>query len=890
MMARARGSVLIVVMDRDDRRVLFETLDKFEFEAIYTAKDFAQAHAFLKQDPRIDAVLLEFAGAANEALAFCTAMNADAKLRKTPVIGIATVEELKTRWGWNRSPAGVVDWIRSPVLPEEALHRIESLSGRRGDKAEPAAPPAAAPAPAPAPTPARAAPPPAPARAAPTPAAPPAGADFRFTFEGSFDELVLSDLKTGAIVDVNSRFEEGVGVLRGQLIGTPLDALNLGLSESERKQVRTQLQRDGQVRFRCLRVRRDGSRYIADAVARAVARGLETLCLTSFRPAPQREPERAAPSFEKPISVMRTHGGNVLTDVAQVVEQALPNASIHVVALHPEQSEAPSVVFAHARDPARQGLAMRWEALLKRVETEGTLFLPHGAPKVLTDEPQLAALCIEGFVALPMQDERDALHDLLVVASTGPIEDEPVLRALLDAAAARVALWLELERAREQGRAKGLQDSLTGLPNRLLFNDRLETTLKEAHRTGETFAVLFVDLDRFKNINDSLGHGIGDEVLVTTGKRLRASVRGSDTVARYAGDEFTLILRHIVQRDDVLRIAEKICRVLEAPLVLSDERELHITSSIGVSFYPDDASTADKLLQHADVAMYSAKGMGRNTYQTYVAVPEESHQQRLALEAKLRQAEKNGELRVFYQPQVAAESEDIVGMEALIRWEHPELGMISPGFFIPLAEETGLIVSIGEWVLRQACLDARKWQQRFGLDLRISVNLSALQLRQPNLVEVVQRAIEDTGLEAESLELEVTESLNVKSIPNLLETLGALRDLGYKIAIDDFGTGQSSLDYIRRFPADRIKIDQVFVRNIGVDPDDEAIVRATINMAHNLNRAVVAEGVEFEEHLAFLREHGCEELQGYLFCRPLPAASFENLLVEREKLMAAAEA
>jgi EAL domain-containing protein (putative c-di-GMP-specific phosphodiesterase class I) len=213
--------------------------------------------------------------------------------------------------------------------------------------------------------------------------------------------------------------------------------------------------------------------------------------------------------------------------------------------------------------------------------------------------------------------------------------------------------------------------------------------------------------------------------------------------------------------------------------------------------------------------------------------------------------------------------------------------MISPGFFIPLAEETGLILSIGEWVLRQAVQQARAWHVRFELPLRISVNLSPLQLRQPNLVEVVQRALDDFGLEAKYLELEVTESLNVKSIPNLLETLQAIRTLGCSIAIDDFGTGQSSLDYIRRFPADRIKIDQVFVRNIGVDPDDEAIVRATIHMAHNLGRSVVAEGVEYEEHLLFLREHGCEDLQGYLFCRPLPAASFENMMAERERLLAA---
>ncbi|HEX7113222.1 MAG TPA: EAL domain-containing protein, partial [Mizugakiibacter sp.] len=245
-------------------------------------------------------------------------------------------------------------------------------------------------------------------------------------------------------------------------------------------------------------------------------------------------------------------------------------------------------------------------------------------------------------------------------------------------------------------------------------------------------------------------------------------------------------------------------------------------------------------------------------------------------------------LRVYYQPQVSAQTEDIVGMEALIRWEHPELGMISPGFFIPLAEETGLIVSMGEWVLRTACRDARRWQQRFGLPLRIGVNLSPLQLMQPNLAELVRSVLEETGLEPSTLDLEVTESINVKSIPNLLETLQALHDLGCHISIDDFGTGQSSLDYIKRFPADRIKIDQTFVRNIGVDPDDEAIVKATLSMAHNLSRAVIAEGVEIEQHLEFLRTHGCEELQGYLFSRPLAPTAFENMLAERERLLAAA--
>jgi diguanylate cyclase (GGDEF)-like protein len=560
--------------------------------------------------------------------------------------------------------------------------------------------------------------------------------------------------------------------------------------------------------------------------------------------------------------------------------------AVWVVERADESSDVVSVLHQHGEAALPEGF---FADVFRRLRGGEPLVHAQNAALALGRDRPAGLAGFEGFAAAPIVDQRLAQCGALVACRRRPFEAEG-LREVMEVAAARLGLEMELEHTRALGRAQGLQDSLTGMPNRLLFNDRLDTTIKEAHRTGEMFAVLFVDLDRFKNINDSLGHGVGDEVLLAVAKRLRASVRASDTVARYAGDEFTLILRHIVQRDDVLRIAEKICRVLESPLPLSDGRELHITASIGISFYPDDAATADKMLQHADVAMYSAKGMGRNTYQTYVAVPEESHQQRLALEAKLRQAERNNELRVYYQPQIAADSEDLVGMEALIRWEHPELGMISPGFFIPLAEETGLIVSIGEWVLRQACVDTRRWHDRFGLPLRISVNLSALQLRQPNLAEVVRRALADSGLDAKSLELEVTESISVKSIPNLLETLQSLRELGVSIAIDDFGTGQSSLDYIRRFPADRIKIDQVFVRNIGVDPDDEAIVRATIHMAHNLNLSVVAEGVEYEEHYAFLREHGCEELQGYLFCRPLPPASFENLLAERERLLAAGAA
>jgi diguanylate cyclase (GGDEF)-like protein/PAS domain S-box-containing protein len=854
----SQSSVLIVTTQQGDRRVLFDTLDAENFDAVYTAKDLSEALSFLEQDPQIDVVVMEFAGAATEAVAFCTQLKGDVRLAKVPVIGIAAADPAQRQWDWNRAPPGVVEWMRSPVDAGEVLARVRYVLAQHQRSS----------------------------------AVPATGANvdrYQFAFEGNLDEIVVSDPKTGGIIDANATFEQRSGVSRAQLAGQPLASLDLTHNREQRAALLTQLAREGSVRYRCRKPRGDGGSYAVDAHMRLAVQHGRLVHVTTFR-----EPVDTA-RYQAALGLVAATaecggGDEGLGRVVKLLSDWLDLDFVTLVSARPEQTEDAQPLLTYQRtslppeapDPLKQ-------STLKRVLDGETLIHGEQAWKLIDHDKFIAFSHFETFIGLPLRDERQNTLGALLLARQRPLPTNTLVIDTLRVIAARLALDLELRRAREQGRAKGLQDALTGLPNRLLFNDRLETTIKEGHRTGEMFAVLFVDLDRFKNINDSLGHGVGDQVLIAVSKRLRASVRASDTVARYAGDEFTMILRHIVQRDDVMRIAEKIVRVMEVPLTLADGAELHITASIGVSFYPDDATSAERLLKHADVAMYSAKGMGRNNFQTYVAVPEESHQQRLALEAKLRLAERNNELRVYYQPQVEAQSEDISGMEALIRWEHPELGMISPGFFIPLAEENGLIIPIGEWVMRTACADARRWQTRFGLNLRVGVNMSALQLKQPNLVDMVAGVLRDTGLEASLLDLEVTESISVKSIPNLLETLQGLRGLGCKISIDDFGTGQSSLDYIKRFPADRIKIDQTFVRNIGVDPDDEAIVRATISMAHNLNRAVVAEGVEIEEHLDFLRAEGCEELQGYLFCRPLPAASFENLLAERERIFHGAQ-
>jgi len=558
-----------------------------------------------------------------------------------------------------------------------------------------------------------------------------------------------------------------------------------------------------------------------------------------------------------------------------------------LMALGDTQNDEPMLLAAQSQLDMRATFPPVWDQeVFKRVSTGESIFIEKNAAQQISC-PVVSRLKLESFIGVPLLNEKHSSVGVLLLGSANPMLNFADACKAAGAIAQRFALEHLAVRYRFESLYHGLHDGLTRLANRVLFNDRLESALTEAQRASERVAVLFVDLDRFKKVNDSLGHGVGDQVLVGVANRLRAAVRASDTVARYAGDEFTLLLRHVVSRDEVYKIAEKVIHSLELPLRLADGGELQMTASVGVTFFPEDGLTAEELVRRADTAMYSAKGMGRNRFQAYQAEKEESQHQRMDLENKLRSAQKNNELRAFYQPKVDAATEDIVGMEALIRWEHPELGLISPGFFIPLAEETGIIVAMGEWVMRTACVDANRWVERFKLPLKISVNLSALQLKQPDLVDVVERVLKESQLPPNLLDLEVTESINVRDIPNLFDTLTRLRAIGLSISIDDFGTGQSSLEYLKCFPADFIKIDQTFVRNIGVDPSDEAIIRATIDMAHGLKMQVIAEGVETETHLKFLRAYQCEQLQGFLFSRPLNHAAFEKLLAERERLMKA---
>jgi diguanylate cyclase (GGDEF)-like protein/PAS domain S-box-containing protein len=416
-------------------------------------------------------------------------------------------------------------------------------------------------------------------------------------------------------------------------------------------------------------------------------------------------------------------------------------------------------------------------------------------------------------------------------------------------------------------------DSLTGLPNRTLFNDRLQQSLIDADRRERLVAILFMDLDRFKNINDTLGHEAGDALLRAVSARLKECVRSGDTVARLGGDEFIVLLPDIAHVDDVARIAQKILDIFTQPFGI-DGRELFVTTSIGITLYPFDDKGVEGLVKNADVAMYRAKEQGRNSYQFYAAEMTAKAHENLALENALRGALERNELVLHYQPVVDLDSGEVSGMEALLRWKHPQQGLIMPWRFIPLAEESGLIVPIGEWALRTACAQAKTWQQQGYLPLRVAVNLSARQFYQRNLAEVIGRALKDTGLDPAWLELELTESLLMQNAEPTYATLNTLSAMDVRLSIDDFGTGYSSLSYLKRFPIDTLKIGRSFVRDVPADPDDAAIVSAIIAMAHTLEMRVIAEGVETEAQRAFLEAQGCDAFQGYVYGPPLPPEEF----------------
>ena len=440
----------------------------------------------------------------------------------------------------------------------------------------------------------------------------------------------------------------------------------------------------------------------------------------------------------------------------------------------------------------------------------------------------------------------------------------------------------ERKAAEERIRHLAQHDTLTGLPNRALLTDRIGQAIARASRLQLRVAVMFLDLDRFKTINDSLGHQAGDQLLLTTASRLTSCLREGDTVARLGGDEFVVVLPDVRENRNISSVASKILTELALPVSL-EKQQLQVSGSIGVALFPEDGADAETLMRKADNAMYHAKAGGRNNFQLFTAEMNASVQHRLQLETSLRQALTRDQFTLHFQPQFDLNSGQIVSGEALIRWNHPHKGMVMPGDFIRLAEEIGLIVPLGDWVLRAVCRHNRLWQDQARPPLRIAINLSARQFSQNTLPETIARALAETGLPPSSLELEITESEMMQRSDETLGALQELHDMGVSISVDDFGTGYSSLSYLKQLPIDRLKIDKSFVRDISTDPDDAAIVSAIIAMAHHLKLKVVAEGVETEEQLAFLRAHRCDEAQGFHLARPMASEEFSRFVGELER-------
>ncbi len=415
-------------------------------------------------------------------------------------------------------------------------------------------------------------------------------------------------------------------------------------------------------------------------------------------------------------------------------------------------------------------------------------------------------------------------------------------------------------------------DALTGLANRALLKDRLEQAVNFAQRSKRIVAVLLLDLDRFKLVNDSLGHGLGDELICQVAQRLTGVVRASDTVARFGGDEFVVLLTEVVSEDDIMPTADKILQALSAPYFI-DNRDITLTASGGISHYPKHGEDISTLLRKADIAMYQSKERG-NCSTFYSSGMGMQIREAWELEGALRQALKRDQFRLYYQPKVDLKTGLIHGCEALLRWEHPERGMIPPGQFIPIAEDTGLILSIGEWALKEACQKSLIWQKAGLPPISVAVNLSARQFRQGDLVALVRNTLAETGLTPELLELELTESMIMDNPHDTAKILSQLKDLGVSLSLDDFGTGYSSLNYLRRFPVDTLKIDQSFVRDVSNDPSGASVITSIIDIAHNLNLTAIAEGVETQDQLDFLRAKNCDSVQGFFFSKPLPEDEF----------------
>jgi diguanylate cyclase (GGDEF)-like protein/PAS domain S-box-containing protein len=667
---------------------------------------------------------------------------------------------------------------------------------------------------------------------------------FLKIFQATPDLLSITALGDGAFLEVNRAFLRALGYQREELIGRTVQELGVWADESERAEVLRLLDTTGEARDIEARFKGKSGREVVGLVsAEAMEINGNPFVLTLFKDISERkrlEEDRArlaaiVESSDDAIMATDAEGNIISWNVG--AEKIFGFQAKEMRGRHLSSLAAPE-----ARDEMSR--------LHQSIRNEGQ---------------------VTHFETVHITKEGDRLHVSLTMS---PIRNGHG-RVVGTSCIARDVT--ERTRMEETIKHQAQHDALTDLPNRKLFMDFFALEIAQARRNRRSLAVLFMDLDHFKQINDTLGHAAGDLLLQAVAQRLKRCVRESDTVARIGGDEFNVLMPDLVQSDDVGAVVGKIMGVFEAPFLL-DNVEVNATTSVGISMFPDDGDSCEELVQKADGAMYVAKQSSGSSYQFYNGEINTRAMNRQKMERLLRDAVQKGEMELVFQPQVQIDSGKLVGAEALLRWRHPELGLLLPSQFLPVAEETGAIVPIGEWVMLNACAQMKRWQDQ-GHGFSITVNLSNRQFHQPNLLEVAARVLTETGLNPHSLELDITERSIMDNLDFSVRNMNKLTEMGVCFSVDDFGVGASSLQWIKQLPIGRLKIDKSFIKDIVTEPDDMAVVSAVICMSHNLKMKVNAIGVESQEQLQLIRNYGCDEVQGDLISKPLPAAEFEQLVV-----------
>ncbi|HET7865323.1 MAG TPA: EAL domain-containing protein [Burkholderiaceae bacterium] len=737
------------------------------------------------------------------------------------------------------------------------------------------------------------------------PAAPSAAERFRAALDLSADQIYLSDPRAMRILDCNATACLQMGLTRQEMLrSSPHEVWHADRAKLAEVFERTLLA--GAEGIKLLtpgRTQAGGTRPMVEVHHRALRSGGNWIIVTVARDVTERlRTEKSARRVGEMLAalsatneaIMRTQSPEALYQ--QVCDAAVDGGKYQTAAiLLPDPGTADTLIVAVSGPNAQ---ALRQVRISVDGSTPqgrglvGTAFntrAPCISNQFLQDErtrpwhAQAAKAGVAAGAAVPLVRDGQAMGVLLLYSGKTHAFDSEVVK-LLERMAANVIFALdnfEHEAERQRGRARidylASHDALTGLPNRAMFSEVLNMAIQTARRYERMFAVMFIDLDRFKLINDSLGHDAGDQLLQEMAGRLKGCLRASDVVARLGGDEFVILVQELNEAAQVVAVARKILAAAMKPFTLRGQ-ECRVTASIGISTYPSDAQDEPTLMKNADIAMYFAKEEGKNNFQFYSGEIQTQSLERLTLESNLRRALERNEFSLHYQAKVDLKTGRINGVEALLRWYSPDLGHVSPAKVIPIAEETGLIVSLGKWVLRTACAQNVAWQREGLAPVCMAVNLSARQFSDPFLLEDISDVLRDTGMDPRLLELEITEGMVIQHPDKAIELLRAIKAMGVRLAIDDFGTGYSSLGQLKHFPIDTLKVDRSFIRDIPNDSEDRAITEAIIAMGKTLSLTVVAEGVENAEQESFLREHACDEMQGYYFSKPVAAGQFADLM------------